>query len=121
MNLEGLTILVLEDEPIIAMALEENLEHAGALPRVAGSIQHAAEILAAEAIDAAILDINVHGQKSYGIAESLIGKDVPFIFASGYGGTVHQDGFAHVPTVTKPYDLAAIQNAFGDAFAAKGG
>ena len=53
MNLEGLTILVLEDEPIIAMALEENLEHAGALPRVAGSIQHAAEILAAEAIDAA--------------------------------------------------------------------
>ena len=112
MELTGLSILVLEDEPIIAMALEENLELAGAKPLVAGSLEHAAELIAEERIDAAILDINVHGRKSYETAAALAAMKVPFIFASGYGDTLHETAFAGVPTVTKPYDLVAIRKAF---------
>ena len=111
MNLTGLKILVLEDEPIIAMALEELLEDEGAIPTVAGSLEHAHDALAGGSFDAAILDINVHGQKSYGVAGDLLAREVPFVFASGYGDTLNPDEFAHVPTVTKPYNLATIIRA----------
>lgn len=111
MSLAGLRILVLEDEPIIAMALEELLEEEGAQPLVAGSLDQADEALAAGVFDGAILDINVHGQKSYPIARELMHRAVPFVFASGYGDTVHPDEFAHVPNVAKPYDLATLARA----------
>lgn len=112
MDLAGLTILVLEDEPIIAMALEDHLEVAGAFPVVAATLAQAHEAIAAQAIDAAILDVNVHGQKSYPVAESLTAMGTPFVFASGYGDTLHQGAFPGTPTVTKPYDLAALRHAF---------
>ena len=115
MNLAGLKILVVEDEPIIAMALEEQLEDAGAQPEVAGSIQRAHELLDARSFDAAILDINVHGEKSYSVAQVLAGRAVPFVFASGYGDTLNPAEYANVPTLTKPYDIAAVANALATA------
>ena len=111
MSLAGLRILMVEDEPIIAMALEELLEDEGARPTVAGSLEQANEALAGQEFDAAILDINIHGQKSYPVARVLMERGVPFVFASGYGDTLNPDEFAQVPAVTKPYDLAAITRA----------
>jgi CheY-like chemotaxis protein len=112
MNLAGLRILVLEDEPIIAMALEDYLEMAGAFPVVTATLAQAQEAIAVEVIDAAILDVNIHGLKSYPVAESLASRGIPFIFASGYGDTLHGEAFAQVPTVTKPYDLPGLRQAF---------
>ncbi|GGD92279.1 response regulator [Tsuneonella deserti] len=112
MDLEGKTILVLEDEPIIAMALEDHLDIAGAIPVVAATLAQAHEALAEQPLDAAILDVNVHGEKSFPVAESLNSKGIPFVFASGYGDNLHEAAFAKVPTVTKPYNLEAIRQAF---------
>jgi CheY-like chemotaxis protein len=112
MELAGKTILVLEDEPIIAMALEDHLEFAGAVPVVAATLAQAHEAVERQQLDAAILDVNVHGEKSYAVAESLSARGIPFVFASGYGDTLHQAEFAQVPTVTKPYNLEAIRSAF---------
>jgi DNA-binding response OmpR family regulator len=109
--LAGLTVLVLEDEPIIAMSIEDQLEQAGAMPMAIGSIEGAEALLLDHAFDAAILDINVHGQKSYSVARSVAERGIPFVFASGYGDTLHPEEFVSVPTVTKPYDLAAIERA----------
>ncbi|WP_164549365.1 response regulator [Tsuneonella rigui] len=111
MTLAGLKILVVEDEPIIAMVLEELLEDERAIPTVASSLEQADDALVHATFDAAILDINVHGQKSYSIAAVLLQRGVPFVFASGYGDTLNPDEFAHVPTVTKPYDLPTITRA----------
>lgn len=111
MNLDGLTILVLEDEPIIAMALEEQLEETGARPVVVGSLEAAHAVLEDGRFNAAILDINVHGGKSYPVAQRLSALGVPFVFASGYGDTLNPDEFKSVPTVTKPYDIAALTRA----------
>jgi CheY-like chemotaxis protein len=113
MTLAGLKILVVEDEPIIAMVLEELLEDEGAIPTIAGSLPQAADALAEGSFDAAILDINVHGEKSYGIGRTLLERRVPFVFASGYGDALNPEEFAHVPTVTKPYDLATVTRALG--------
>ena len=96
MTLAGLKILVVEDEPIIAMVLEELLEDERAIPTVASSLEQADDALVHATFDAAILDINVHGQKSYSIAAVLLKRGVPFVFASGYGDTLNPDEFAHV-------------------------
>lgn len=112
MELAGKTILVLEDEPIIAMALEDHLQFAGAVPVVAATLAQAHEAVAQQRLDAAILDVNVHGEKSYPVAESLRSQGIPFVFASGYGDTLHGEEFAEAPTVTKPYNLDGIRAAF---------
>lgn len=115
MKLDGLRILVLEDEPIIAMALEELLEDDGALPTVVATLAQAFEAIESAEFDAAILDINVHGDKSYPVGQRLIERGVPFVFASGYGDTLNPPELAHVPTVTKPYNNAEIAAALGRA------
>jgi CheY-like chemotaxis protein len=111
MNLAGLRILVLEDEPIIAMALEELLEDDGARPTVVATLAQAFEALEDAGFDAAVLDINVHGEKSYTVGQRLLELGTPFAFASGYGDTLNPPEFAHVPTVTKPYNSAEIASA----------
>lgn len=111
MNLAGLRILVLEDEPIIAMALEELLEDDGARPTVVATLAQAFEAIDGAEFDSAILDINVHGEKSYAVGQRLLERGVPLVFASGYGDTLNPPELAHVPTVTKPYNSAEIAAA----------
>jgi CheY-like chemotaxis protein len=38
-----------------------------------------------EAIDIALLDVNLHGEKVYPVAEVLTNRNIPFLFLSGYG------------------------------------
>ena len=111
-----LRILVVEDEPIVAMCLEDILEALG--HQTIGPAIRLAEGLAlakSEAIDAALLDLNLGGERSTPVAEMLQARGIPFIFASGYGA--RPEGFADsVPLVEKPYrdsDIAAALLALG--------
>ena len=111
-SLAGMSVLVVEDEVIIAMALEDGLQAAGATPLSAGTIEQAKEIiLSGQHIDAAILDVNVHGQLSFGVARLLEERGIRFVFASGYGHTAAPAELAHVSVFTKPYDVNAIGKA----------
>lgn len=102
-------MLILEDEPIIGLALEDMLESLGV-----GSVLHAATLAAADAIvgdgelDWAILDVNIHGERSYPIADRLAALGVPFVFATGYGDTQHPPQHLRTPTLIKPYSLADL-------------
>lgn len=103
----GLRILVVEDEPIVAMCLEDILEGLGCLP--VGPASRLGEGLAlAEAggLDAAILDINLGGERSTRIADSLRRQSIPFAFASGYGAA--PEGFEGLPLIEKPYREADV-------------
>lgn len=110
-RMAGMRILVLEDEPIIAMALEDAIAEAGAVPVIAGSIEQAEAIIAESQVDIAVLDVNIHGKQSYTVALELGRRGIPFVFASGYGTTVHPPEFVDVPTVGKPYQIASIAEA----------
>lgn len=112
MTLEGLTILAVEDEPIIGLVLEDLLETGGARALLAETLDQAFAMLESTGVDAAILDVNLQGQDSYPLARSLAERDVPFIFASGYGDARHPEEFAGVPTTAKPYSLADLERAF---------
>ncbi|MEP9357664.1 response regulator [Sphingomonas sp. KR3-1] len=109
--LQGLRILVVEDEPVVAMYLEDLLDALGC--ETIGPASRLADGLAlAEAggFDAAILDINLGGERSTPIAETLRAHGVPFAFASGYGNP--PEGFGEsVPMLEKPYREAQVASA----------
>jgi CheY-like chemotaxis protein len=112
MNMQGQTVLLLEDEPIIAFALEDMLIECGASPLSCGSLEVAHAALESSQPDIAILDVNIHGERSYPVAQRLAERGIPFIFATGYGGALHPPEFADVPTISKPYRLAELEQAF---------
>ena len=112
MQLAGAHILVLEDEPIIGLALEDLLSSRGAIVHLAERIEEAADILNRQQLDFAILDVNVHGHPSYVVAQGLVDRSIPFLFATGYGDRSHPAAFAGIPTVSKPYSLDEIERAF---------
>ncbi len=111
MILDGKRVLVLEDEPIIAFALEDILIDEGATVCVSCSIDQAREIIAQEKFDYAILDVNLHGMKSYPIAYELLKDGIPFAFATGYGDAEHPEELAASVTITKPYSVAQVKMA----------
>ena len=111
MNFAGKAVLVLEDEPIIGLALEDQLKSRGALVHYAERIEEAAAILGRERIDCAILDVNVHGRPSYDVARQLTARQIPYLFATGYGDRSHPDEFAGTPTVSKPYSIEEIERS----------
>jgi DNA-binding response OmpR family regulator len=105
-----LRVLVVEDEPVVAMCLEDILDALGFVTvGPAGRLSEGLALAGGEMLDAAILDINLGGERSTAIAEVLRGRGVPFAFASGYGAV--PEGFAgEAPLIEKPYgerDIAA--------------
>ena len=57
----------------------------------------------------------MHGLQSYPVASLLAERDVPFIFATGYGDRSHPTEFAGIPTISKPYSAEDIRLALGSA------
>jgi DNA-binding NtrC family response regulator len=110
-TLEGTTVLILEDEPIIGLALEDMLSRQGASILFASQIEEAREMIGRERIDSAVLDDKVHGIHRYPDAAMLAQRNVPFIFATGYGDRSHPTEFAGVPTISKPYSAKDVRYA----------
>jgi DNA-binding response OmpR family regulator len=113
--LDGLTILVLEDEFLIAMDVEHLcLEHGAAAVAIAGNL---AEVPAAFDFDAAIIDLMVAGHSTLDFAGELKKRGVPFVFASGYGDReALMLRFPGVSVVTKPYAGNDLIEALADAY-----
>lgn len=108
--LAGKRILVVEDEPIVAMHLEDMLEDLGC--DVAGSYSRLPDAVAAAGsgeFDLAVLDVNLGGVESFPVAEVLAQRGVPFVFATGYGG--RETPFPQAGTITKPYSQQDLQAA----------
>lgn len=111
MTLSNRKVLILEDELIIAFALEDMLADLGAEVVVANSLEEAFARLDDSEVTLAVLDVNVHGTKSYPLAEELLRRAVPMIFATGYGDAEHPPSFAGTPTLTKPYSRQQLAQA----------
>ena len=96
-------VLVLEDEWLIAAQIEAALNAGGY--EVIGPVGHIDEALALlnlQAPDAAVLDINVHGERSFRVAERLCEIATPFVFLSGYAENELPEPMAQRPLVRKP-------------------
>lgn len=104
-------ILVVEDEAIVAMALEDMLLSLGY--QVVGPAARLADALAlaeASEMDGAILDVNLDGQLSHEVADRLRARGVPVLFATGYGHGLSAS-HADTPVLTKPYRIDDLERA----------
>ncbi|WP_207477045.1 response regulator [Arenibaculum pallidiluteum] len=116
-SLADLRVLVAEDESLVALDVECMLQDLGC--QVVGpvaSVEEAAERAATEKLDAAILDVNLRGQRSYSIAEQLVSRGIPVILASGYDDAkLFPENLRSLPRLMKPYDEGALAQAVAAA------
>jgi CheY-like chemotaxis protein len=104
-------ILIVEDEPLIAMMLEDFLECLDKeVAGTADSVATALPLLAAA--DAAILDVNLRGgEKSEAVAAALAELGKPFIFATGGGADSVAEQFRDRPRLQKPFTMDGVSKA----------
>lgn len=106
----GQRILVVEDEFFIADDIATTLSEAGA--EVLGpfaSIRRVLEFLAGQPkIDAAVLDLDVRGEKSYPVADELRRRGIPHVFSTGYDPSAIPAPHNTTPRLEKPYDVAIL-------------
>lgn len=109
--LNGRRILVVEDEMLVLMTIEAVLEDLGCSAIcAAASVADALQVLTNHQFDAAIVDVNLDGEKSYPVADALTQRGIPFAFSTGYGDHGDRLDLNHWPVLRKPYlnsDLVA--------------
>ncbi|WP_342148041.1 HWE histidine kinase domain-containing protein [Methylorubrum sp. SB2] len=113
LRLDG-TVLVVEDNMIIALEAEEVLTALGATAvDLAGTVREALRLIEAAPPDRAILDVNLGSETSVGVARRLTERGIPFAFATGYGESFRiPPDLGAVPVIRKPYDAEALRAAF---------
>lgn len=108
----SLRILLVEDDAMIAMLLEDMLLDLGAtIVGPAGAVDAALRIIASEPIDGALLDVNLGGEQSFGVADALAARNVPFLFVTGYGEAGVRDQYPNAATLQKPFVAADLERA----------
>jgi len=94
---------------LVAWLLEDMLADLGyAIVGPASSVNQALAMIDAEAIDAAVLDVNLNGQMSYPIADVLAARSVPFVFSTGYDKDTLLDGYRIFPVLQKPFHRSQL-------------
>jgi len=112
-SLEGVRVLLVEDEYLVASLIEEMLEIAGCI--VTGPIPRLAQAVDAadrETCDAAVLDVNLAGERIYPVADILSRRNIPFVFVTGYG--VLPGEYANRPRLCKPFKMADLLDTLSD-------
>lgn len=103
-RLQGLKILVVEDETMVSFLIEDTLHDLGCSEVWhAGSVRDALKLLHNRRPDAAVLDVNLQGELAYPVAEQLDAANVPFVFATGYGQIGLARPWASRPVLQKPF------------------
>src|SRR5918995_6804668 len=103
-DLNGLRILVVEDEAAISLLLEDMLLDFGCeVVGPAARLTSALDMAQRETLDLAILDVNVAGEPVYPVVEALEAKKVPFVFSTGYGSAGIRDLYRDRPVLQKPF------------------
>lgn len=112
MGTQAARILIVEDEPMLAMDLEFMLRELGCeIVGVASRIDSATRMAREVQCDGAVLDLNLDGSSANSVADVLSERGIPFIFATGYGDQNLALRFKHVPVVEKPYNHETIHSA----------
>jgi len=114
-SLSGKRILVVEDEPLVALDVVATLENAGVV--IAGPVGSPAEALALiddVQLDGALLDANLGGRPVDDVAAALVRRQVPFAFVTGYGRDGLPTAFAAAPILPKPFSQEQLLDTATD-------
>ena len=116
-DLKNRRILVVEDRYMLADDLRRCLEKAGAVViGPAPTVEQALSLVAGEPeLGAAVLDVNLGGEAVFPVADALIARNIPFVFATGYGEEALQGRYAEVPRCDKPVEIRSVARALAAA------
>lgn len=114
--LDGVRLLLVEDQALIALDTEEMLRGLGAEVAMAGGEREALELLAEKRPDCAVLDFNLGDATSEYLAERLKAEGVPFVFATGYSDAIMiPEHLRDVPVAHKPLSGGILAEKIHDA------
>lgn len=102
-------ILIVEDEVLIAISLEAAISDAGFV--AVGPFSRLDQAVAAaetEALDGAVLDVNLAGSKVFPVADALAARDIPFLFLTGYANGQLPPEYRGATILAKPFQERQI-------------
>jgi len=106
-------MLIVEDEMLVLRSIEMAFEDLGCSAiHGAASVVEALALLGTHGFDAAIVDVNLGGEKSYPVADALARRGIPFVFSTGYSDHGDRTDLEDRPVLRKPYTRAALITAF---------
>lgn len=116
--LRGLRILVVEDQAPIALQVEDMLvESECEVVGPASRVEQALKLLEEQAVDAAVLDLNIAGEMVYPVAEVMDTRGLPYVFATGCDPSDLAGPYKQKPVLQKPFSrrtlLEAMQEIVG--------
>jgi CheY-like chemotaxis protein len=107
--LEGLRVLIVEDEALLAFEMVEGLQAFGAVPLgPIATVERAIKFVqVTNDIDAALLNVMLHRREAFPVAEQLRRRGIPFVFVTGNDEAV-KARFPGTPVHPKPADMTKI-------------
>jgi PAS domain S-box-containing protein len=112
-SMSGASIMVVEDEALVALAVNDSLIDLGLC--VVGPFSRVADarrVLQNTTVDAAILDVNLSGELVYPLADLLMARGIPFVFVTGYGAESIDRRFQDTPVLQKPIEKDVLRRLF---------
>lgn len=112
-SLAGKKLLIVEDEDLLAMAVEDGVLYAGAASvEIASTVAQALDLLAGHSFDLAIVDVSLKGQHSWPVAEEMRRRNLPYLTVTGYGDLVDHELVTKL--LTKPYSIDDLLKALAE-------
>jgi CheY-like chemotaxis protein len=109
-------ILVVEDELMIRMLLEDMLGELGyTVTAEAGRLEEALQAAKTADFDIAILDVNLDGEPVSPVADALVARGTPFVFATGYGERGLPEPYRDRPMLKKPFQMDGLKQMLQSA------
>lgn len=114
-GLAGKSILVVEDESVVARMLDDLLSDRGVhVVGPAGTLASALALADSESFDCALLDVNLNGERSLPVAQVLQRRGIPYVLATGYIAAECND-YPAALVLQKPYLPAQLMSALNTA------
>jgi CheY-like chemotaxis protein len=110
----GKRVLVVEDDPIVAMVVEDTLRDMGLDVLIDLSLVDALGEIETSEFDAALIDVGLRGESAYPVMLALQERNLPFVVMSGGDLTTLAAEFPQVRMISKPLDMKSLQKVMED-------
>ena len=111
-RLQGLRVAIVEDETMVAILIEDMLEELGCeVLWTAHRVGKALDLVTRTEPDAAVLDVNIAGDEVYPVARALAERNIPFVFATGYGSRGLAESWHNRPIIQKPFQVEHLSRS----------
>ncbi|MFC5438348.1 response regulator [Rhodanobacter umsongensis] len=107
-------VLIVEDDPVVAMVVEDILRDMGYEVLINITLEHAMFELDDGEVDAVLLDMQLRGKDARPLVLELLARKLPFLVLSGADQTALINEFPQIRVLPKPFGKATLEEAVRD-------